>query len=282
MKRDAAMERELVPPAGKTARDGRPVSESADSPATRTGAANRWEKAWAYAMVAAAASIGLGSLCLFILFPSMKGLPIRDMKMGWRSVLAWDAALCLVFFAQHSGMVRRSFRDWLGKLIPAYCHGAIYTVASGAALVLLAVCWLPAHVNVLNLVGAVRWLILGLNLLACVGIMWCFRALGAFDILGIRAILSHLRREPPRATPFIIRGPYRWVRHPVYFFVIVAFWACPSLSLDRIVFNVLFTAWIASGAALEERELVFEFGYAYRTYQRKVPMLLPRRLTPAC
>ena len=179
-------------------------------------------------------------------------------------------------------MFRRSFRDWLGKVIPAYWHGALYTVASGAALVLLSVCWQPSHVNILNLEGAVRWLMLGLNLLACAGIVWCFRALGEFDIFGIQAILTHLRREPPHAPPFTIRGPYRWVRRPVYSFVIVAFWACPSLSLERIVFNILFTAWIAIGAVLEERGLLDEFGEAYRTYQRKVPMLLPRRFTPAC
>jgi methanethiol S-methyltransferase len=118
--------------------------------------------------------------------------------------------------------------------------------------------------------------------LACAGIVWCFRALGEFDIFGIQAILTHLRREPPHAPPFTIRGPYRWVRHPVYSFVIVALWACPRLSPERIVFNILFTAWIAIGAVLEERGLVEEFGDAYRTYQRRVPMLLPRGLTPAC
>ena len=88
MKVDAAMDREVLPPAGRTAKDCRSANESADSPGARIREAGLWEKAWTYAMVAATGIIGLGSLCLFILFPSMKGLPIHDMKMGWRSVLA--------------------------------------------------------------------------------------------------------------------------------------------------------------------------------------------------
>ena len=31
----------------------------------------------------------------------------------------FDAALCLIFFIQHSGMVRRSFRKWSEQWIPS-------------------------------------------------------------------------------------------------------------------------------------------------------------------
>jgi methanethiol S-methyltransferase len=280
MKIVGSMHRELVPPAQRIVPNRRSAGEGADSPSPRTGVTSRWEEVRAYAVAAVTGIIGLGSLALFVLFVATGGLAIIDMKMGWRSVLVWDAVLCLAFFFQHSGMVRRPFRDWLGKAIPAYWHGAFYTVTSGAALVLLSVCWQPSHVNIFRLEGAVRWLIQGLSLLSCIGIAWCFRALGDFDAFGTQSILSHLRRERPHPAPFTIRGPYRWVRHPVYFFGIVVFWACPSLSLDRMLFDILFTVWIAIGAVLEERDLVAEFGDTYRDYQRKVPMLLPWRLAP--
>jgi protein-S-isoprenylcysteine O-methyltransferase Ste14 len=42
------------------------------------------------------------------------------------------------------------------------------------------------------------------------------------------------------------------------------------------LFNVLWTTWVVVGARLEERDLVELYGDAYRTYQRQVPMLLPR------
>ena len=67
------------------------------------------------------------------------------------------------------------------------------------------------------------------------------------------------------------------VRHPFYFLGIVALWASPTLSLDRLLLNVLFTAWIVFGATLEERDLLAQFGEDYKLYQRAVPMFVPRR-----
>ena len=67
------------------------------------------------------------------------------------------------------------------------------------------------------------------------------------------------------------------LRHPLYFFVLLLIWSCPDLTVDRLLFNVLWTAWIFVGTCLEERDLVAEFGDAYRRYQESVPMLIPWR-----
>lgn len=240
-----------------------------------------WEKIRAHAMAAAAGIIGLGSLFVFGLFLAPIGLQVVDLNMGVRSALVWDAALCLVFFLQHSGMLRKPYRVWLSRTIPASYHGALYTIASGAALLLLVAYWQPSHVNILLVTGSVRWLAGALSLASLSGMAWAFSVLTDFDLFGTRALFSRLRPEQSPSTPLTIRGPYRWIRHPVYLFVIVLFWASPVLSLDRIVLNVLFTIWIAIGATLEEHDLVDTFGDAYRTYQREVPMLLPLRRTPA-
>ena len=77
--------------------------------------------------------------------------------------------------------------------------------------------------------------------------------------------------------PLAIRGPYRWVRHPLYSLFVVMLWTFPDLTADRLLFNVLFTAWIVLGSVLEERDLAREFGDPYRTYQSQVPMLVPWR-----
>ena len=80
--------------------------------------------------------------------------------------------------------------------------------------------------------------------------------------------------------PFVVRGPYRWVRHPFYFFSLLLIWSCPDLSLDRLLHNILWSTWIVVGSVLEERDLVADFGEPYRDYQRKVPMLIPWRFRP--
>ena len=55
-------------------------------------------------------------------------------------------------------------------------------------------------------------------------------------------------------------------------------WSNPDLTLDRLLFNLVFTAWVVMAILLEERELVSTFGEAYRSYQQEVPMLIPFRI----
>ncbi len=118
----------------------------------------------------------------------------------------------------------------------------------------------------------------GLFVLALAGFVWGERALGLFDALGLDAIRRHLRGEPPRQMPFAVRGPYRWVRHPLYLFALVLIWSYPDPTADRLLFNGLFTGWILVGTILEERDLVETFGEPYRRYQQQVPMIIPYRL----
>ncbi len=78
--------------------------------------------------------------------------------------------------------------------------------------------------------------------------------------------------------PFTIRGPYRYVRHPFYFFILVMIWSCPETTLDRLLFNCLWSIWIVAGTVLEERDLTEEFGQKYRDYQKDTPMLIPWKI----
>jgi protein-S-isoprenylcysteine O-methyltransferase Ste14 len=42
-----------------------------------------------------------------------------------------------------------------------------------------------------------------------------------------------------------------------------------------LLLNGLWTAWMVVGTLWEEADLVAEFGDAYRSYRRAVPMLIP-------
>jgi len=88
-----------------------------------------------------------------------------------------------------------------------------------------------------------------------------------------------LRRPAPTPPPatMVVRGPYRWIRHPLYLTTLLMIWSCPDLTADRLMFNFLFTGWIIVGTVLEERDLVADYGDDYRNYQRRVPMLIPYR-----
>jgi protein-S-isoprenylcysteine O-methyltransferase Ste14 len=112
-------------------------------------------------------------------------------------------------------------------------------------------------------------------ILPVVGFIWGVKALGFFDPFGISGILHYQHNKKPRPIAFTVKGPYNWVRHPLYLFMLIMIWSCPNLTMDRLLFNILWSAWIYIGTVLEERDLVEQFGDAYREYQKKVSMLFP-------
>lgn len=234
-----------------------------------------------YSIIGLAVLFGGGSLIPFLLF-LLAGLPeLVSLNLEPNEVLWWDTGLCIAFFFQHSGMVRKSFRQRLARFLPAEYEGAVYAIASGIALLVLMVLWQKSDLNLTATRGVFRWLFYISYLLSFAGFIWGTRALGAFDPYGLRPILGRLQGKKPRPMSFVVKGPYRWVRHPLYLLMILMIWACPDLTADRLLFNGLWTVWIIIGSILEERDLVLEFGDVYREYQRTVPMLIPRRLEPA-
>ena len=63
--------------------------------------------------------------------------------------------------------------------------------------------------------------------------------------------------------------------------MIIVFWSAPLLTMDRLLFNILWTIWVVAATFLEEQDLADDFGQAYRDYQAKVPMLVPKGFCPA-
>jgi protein-S-isoprenylcysteine O-methyltransferase Ste14 len=215
------------------------------------------------------------AFCAF-LFAGPPGL--IDFDMGLPSVLAVNASLSLLFFAQHSGMVRRSFKAWLTRFVPDCFVAAIFSIASGVALFVVVFGWQESPYVIASATGSLLWTLRIVFVLGIAGLVWGAAALGGFDSLGLKPIRDRLETREARSSRLAIRGPYRWVRHPLYLFVILMIWAYPQLTIDRLLFNVLWTAWIFVGSWLEEHDLVAEFGEQYRAYQRRVPMLIPYRI----
>lgn len=192
--------------------------------------------------------------------------------------LAWNAGLSLLFFIQHSGMVRRGFRARAARFVPARYGGTVYAITSGLTLLLVVVLWQRVDIPVFTLAGAARWITMAAAA-AVAGLMVyaAFAVRRTIDFLGVGPIRAHMRGEVPRALPFFVAGPYRWVRHPLYACVLALLWLRPEMMADGLLLSLLWSGWILAGTWLEERDLVAEFGDAYREYQRRVPMLVPWR-----
>jgi protein-S-isoprenylcysteine O-methyltransferase Ste14 len=229
----------------------------------------------AYIMIGLARILGGMSLLLFMVFLFVGSLNLFDMRLDESEVLWLDAGLSLLFFIQHSGMIRKPFHRWLGRFVPEEYGGAVYAIVSGIVLLLVILLWQKSSQTIITTSSLVHWSLRVVSFLSLFGFYWGVKALGFFDPFGLRPIFSHLRGKSPTSMPFTVAGPYRWVRHPLYLFTILLIWSCPNLTMDRLLFNLLWTIWIVIGSYFEEKDLIAEFGDAYREYQKRVPMLVP-------
>jgi protein-S-isoprenylcysteine O-methyltransferase Ste14 len=229
----------------------------------------------AYIIITLARSLGGMSLLVFAIFLFVGSLNLLDMHLDESEVLWFDAGLSLLFFIQHSGMIRKPFHRWLARFIPEEYTAAIYAIASGIVLLLVILLWQKSTQTIIAPSGVFRWSFRAIFLFSLLGFYWGIKALRFFDPLGLRPILNRLRGRNPTPMPFTVAGAYRWVRHPLYLVMILMIWSCPDLTRDRLLFDLLWTVWIVIGSYLEEIDLIAEFGGAYREYQKRVPMLIP-------
>jgi protein-S-isoprenylcysteine O-methyltransferase Ste14 len=113
-----------------------------------------------------------------------------------------------------------------------------------------------------------------------IGVIWTFRYVDFREFIGIEQMTrayyneedeSHLD-EIPSLT---VKGPYRYCRHPLYFFCTLFFISRPELSLDLLITAVCCIGYFIIGAYYEEKRMIFYFGDQFREYQKNVPMFIP-------
>ena len=133
-------------------------------------------------MIGLARILGALSLLPFILFLFVGSLNLLDMHLDEREVLWVDAGLSLLFFLQHSGMVRKPFRIWLARFIPEEYAGAIYSIASGIVLLLVILLWQTSTQTIIAPSGLLRWSLRAVPFLCVLGFYWGVKSLQFFDL----------------------------------------------------------------------------------------------------
>ncbi|MEK9970082.1 MAG: isoprenylcysteine carboxylmethyltransferase family protein [Ferrovibrio sp.] len=208
-------------------------------------------------------------------------LPFTVDASIWPSLSPWhagaiDLGLIALFGLQHSVMARQGFKRRLGAVVPAYLERAVYVFVTCLPLALLVLCWQPLPATIWHstddFVVTLLWVLYGIGWLMVVA---STHMIDHFELFGLAQPLRHWRGRAAPVNEFRTPYLYRHMRHPLYFSMLIAFWATPQMSLGHLLFAAGMTAYILVGIAFEERDLVATFGERYRAYRARVPALIP-------
>jgi len=186
--------------------------------------------------------------------------------------------LMAVFAVQHSVMARRQFKAWWTQFVPPQVERSTYVLLASLALVLLFWQWRPMPAPVWQI--ADPYLAMAVTALSFVGwliVLTSTFLINHFELFGLQQVVNNLAGRSASAARFRTPLYYKFVRHPLYLGFIIAFWAAPTMTVGRLLFAAVTTAYIFVGIVLEERDLVELFGDEYRRYRQRVSMLVPWR-----
>jgi protein-S-isoprenylcysteine O-methyltransferase Ste14 len=181
---------------------------------------------------------------------------------AWGVFHTWLAALS----------TKATARKIFGEKIDRYYRLIFIATAIMTLLPILAmVIFLPAQV-LWTIPTPWFYLTILLQLLAIIGILITVLQTNAMDFLGINQLLEPGKEHEDK---LVVRGFYRFVRHPMYFFSIILFWLMPMMTDLLLAWVIAGTLYFTLGSIPEEQKLVAKFGDAYRQYRKEVPWLIP-------
>jgi methanethiol S-methyltransferase len=177
--------------------------------------------------------------------------------------------------------IKRIFRERYGNYIAFY--RLLYNIISVLSLGLLI--WLLPKPDLIiyDLPYPFDIIILILQLLSLVGIIWSLRFISTREFLGIEQVKRWFRNEYnseelDEKMTLVIKGPYKYMRHPILFFSGMFLILRPVMSLFYLTCLICIILYIYIGSFYEEKRLIEKFGEKYIKYQKEVPRFFPSRL----
>lgn len=194
-----------------------------------------------------------------------------DRPFAGSEAILWDATLLTIFACHHSLFARERIKSVLAPLVGDRLR-SVYVWAASLLLLVVCLAWRPVGGTLFDVSGIAAVLCAAVQLIGVALIASSVRQIDPLELAGIRSgDGSPYKTRRPVPKTLQITGPYRFVRHPLYFGWILAAFATHHLTGDRLTFAVLTSLYLVIAVPWEERSLVREFGDAYTRYTAEVP-----------
>jgi len=180
--------------------------------------------------------------------------------------VTWNVVLFTVFAMHHSVFAREPIRARVARTLPSGLERSFYVWV--ASLLFIAVCalWQPVPGVAWNAQGAALW---ALRILQAIGVWLTLTSAAILDVMELSGVRQAERRPAP-AMDFKTRGPYGWVRHPIYSGWFLMVLAASPMTMTRLVFAVVSCAYLVAAIPFEERSLRDASSGGYDRYAAQV------------
>lgn len=119
-----------------------------------------------------------------------------------------------------------------------------------------------------------------LQVISLFGLIWASKEIDLKEFVGISQIVRYFKNEYKtedldEKQNLRIKGAFKFVRHPIYFFSILFLGFRPQMDLFYLETFIIFVLYFYVGSIYEEKKLVKIFGQDYINYQKLVPRIFP-------
>lgn len=181
-----------------------------------------------------------------------------------------------LFAIPHSVMARPRIKKWWSRNLPGPVERSTYVLTASLLLEILILQWRPMPGVVWNIENVIGQIILqGLFWGSWLVVFLSTFMINHFEFFGLQQGYLYLRGKEIVPTGFKTPFLYKYMRHPLYMFWIIGFWATPRMTVGHVLFAIATTAYMLVAIRFEERDLANAFGKVYEDYRQRVPMLLP-------
>jgi len=177
-----------------------------------------------------------------------------------------------------SNKIKRFAVSYAGNYIAFY--RLVYNILSTVTVYALFKILPHPDIIIYDLKYPYDFIILVPQFISLAGFIWSLKFINVKEFLGVSQIERWFNNqydvnELDENLTLRIRGAYRFMRHPLYFFSIMFLLFRPVMDIFYLTCLICIIIYFYIGSYYEEKRLIEKFGEEYIKYKKEVPVIFP-------